>query len=109
MLEDIISTMAEDHEVEVVARIGPGADLDRSVQDSGADVVLMSEPVNRRLASLEFLRRHPHVRLITLSGDGNRLRLCELVPREVTIQDVSPEDLMALIVARPGYSTGGTP
>lgn len=100
MLTDIIGMLAEEPRMTIVARVGPEADLDEAVDSSGADVVLMSERMDRTGPYSGLLLRHPGVRVLTLSARGDRLRVRELVPREAVLTDVSPQDLIETILGR---------
>lgn len=100
MLSDIIGMLAEEPRMRIVARVGPGTDLDEALDESGADVVLMSERMDRTGPNGSFLLRHPGVRVLTLSARGDRLRVRELVPREAVLTDMSPQDLIDAILGR---------
>jgi DNA-binding NarL/FixJ family response regulator len=101
MLDDIIAILADEDRLEVVGHVDRLPELEALVRSTGAEVVLMSEQLDRAVGSAAFLRRHPDVRLLTLSAGGETLRVRELVSRESVIRDVSPRDLLFAILGEP--------
>lgn len=100
MLGDIIVMLAEEPRLEIVARVGPLANLDEAVSESGAEVVLMSGRVKRTLRCAEFIRRHPTVRLLALSNHGERLRVCTAESSVAELRNPSPRQLIAVILGQ---------
>jgi chemotaxis response regulator CheB len=101
MLHDIIQdALAEQPALQIVAKLEPGDDLDAAVERHEVDIVAMSAvPSKQNAISEQMLFDHPRVRLLMLSPDGRAASLCRLILHEVTINDVSPQELVAAIVA----------
>jgi DNA-binding NarL/FixJ family response regulator len=95
MLGDIVQALtAEQSGLQVVGRLGRGADLVAAVEDYRADVVVTragaAEPDT--LARLLFAR--PRLRLLVLSQDGREAYVHTLVPNRVVLHDVSPHEIL---------------
>ena len=56
----------------------------------------------------ELLRGHPSLRVLTVEGDGRCGSLHELVPRSVSLGELSPEGLLAAVRAVPQDSSDGS-
>jgi len=83
-------------------------DVPGAIRRTRADVVVIGQDKDGERDFLQLLRRHPRVKVLTISADGTRGAFYELRPRRVPLGTISAETLAAAIRTRTPLSTGRT-
>jgi DNA-binding NarL/FixJ family response regulator len=102
MLCDILLYLTrQEPAVEVVERLDAGADVMSAAARVQPDVVMISaaDPIAHR-TTRELLLAHPRARILTVSADGRDAHLEQLVPHRIVLHDVSPQELLDVMLDR---------
>lgn len=99
MLHDIIyDALTEQPTLHVVARLGDADDVEAAASKYNADVIVMTAPPEQIRAAEHMLYARPRMRVLMLAPDGRSAHLYRLVPQCMSIDDVSPTQLVSAIV-----------
>jgi DNA-binding NarL/FixJ family response regulator len=91
----ILSIVAAQPALQVVARIDADDDLAAAAQGHDADVVVMcAEMSGGGPVAEELLFTRPRMRVLILTANGRAAHLYRLLPHRMTIDDISPEELV---------------
>lgn len=74
MRELVITTIADQPDIEIVGEVGDEGDLTEAVEQARPDVLILAmDTPEKRLSQCGFLLgRHPEMRILTLAPDQNR-------------------------------------
>lgn len=74
MRELVITTIADQPDIEIVGEVGDEGDLTEAVEQARPDVLILTmDKPEKRLSQCGFLLgRHPEMRILTLAPDQNR-------------------------------------
>jgi DNA-binding NarL/FixJ family response regulator len=74
MRELVITTIADQPDIEIVGEVGDEGDLTEAVEQARPDVLILTmDKPEERLSQCGFLLgRHPEMRILTLAPDQNR-------------------------------------
>jgi DNA-binding NarL/FixJ family response regulator len=74
MRELVITTIADQPDIEIVGEVGDEGDLTEAVEQARPDVLILTmDKPEERLSQCGFLLgRHPEMRILTLAPDKNR-------------------------------------
>ncbi|MGO9086133.1 MAG: hypothetical protein ACLQBK_12975 [Candidatus Sulfotelmatobacter sp.] len=74
MRELVITTIADQPDIEIVGEVGDEGDLTEAVEQARPDVLILTmDTPEKRLSQCGFLLgRHPEMRILTLAPDQNR-------------------------------------
>jgi hypothetical protein len=100
LLGEIVQDLAAaEPELELIGRVRAEEDP-AAVLERGRPDVVITDATGQYAGLLResVLFRYPRVRLVTLADGGRTAHLEMLVPRRMTIQDVSSHDLLAAVL-----------
>ncbi len=99
MLLDMVTAILMPHpEMIVSGKMQDTTDIRTAVKTARADVVIVSEPAGCvRADHLELLYSRPHLKVLSITGDGHRFFLHELRPFRAPLGEISPESLVQAI------------
>jgi hypothetical protein len=99
MLLDMVGAILMAHpEMIVFGKTQDTADIRAAAKNVRADVVILSEPAGRAAPDYrELLYSHPHLKVLSITSDGQRFFLHELRPFHAPLGEISPESLVRAI------------
>ena len=102
LLGDIVrETLARHEDVEVLADVETPSEVAAAVDRTSADVAVLgmsaSGARDTTVLMQSLLTNHPRLTVIALASDGRSGYVCQLEPRTIAIDDISPSALVDAI------------
>jgi len=98
VIGDIVRDALYEREVDVVADLHDGAQLDAMLTRVAADCVVWRTE-HGDLTVMQVLVHHPRLKILALEHDGKRAFLHEMSPRRVALGELSPALLAEVVEA----------
>jgi DNA-binding NarL/FixJ family response regulator len=99
MLLDMVTDIVAAHpDMMVSGKMQETADIRTAVKKAKADIVILSEPAARQRQDLqELLYSRPHLKVLSITKNGQRFFLHELRPFRAALGEISPDSLVQAI------------
>ena len=101
LLHQVVENMvASQPDMTLTAPVKQSESIAAAARRVRADLVIVSESRDEPSQTpWQVLDEHPHLKLMTISGDGHRATRYELRPHQLVIDDISSESLIDAVRA----------